>query len=128
MRRLSRSFIFFDIKRTSAEPAAVLKISTHNFPIISKTYQNRHLFYVLALSVSAKTDKHKFCFLDQIFKMQKIKMGNLSCNTVTQGIFHQNYFENIFLIVLKILLQVPIIPFYFYKRSGVVYQEKKHPG
>ena len=32
------------------------KILTPNYLIINKTYQNKNLFYVLALSVSAKTD------------------------------------------------------------------------
>ena len=63
------------------------KISTPNYLIVSKTYQNKDLFYVMALSVSAKTDKHKVFFVDQIFKL---------CHTVMQGVFHQNHLENIF--------------------------------
>ena len=60
-------------------------------------------------------------------KRQKIKMGNLLCHTVTQGVFHQIILKTFF-ILLKILLQVPIIPSYFYKHSDVAYQEKNTLG
>ena len=51
------------------------KNSRPNFLIISKTYKNKNLFYVWALSVSAQTDKHKLFFVDQIFKRAKNQNG-----------------------------------------------------
>ena len=55
------------------------------------------------------TDKHKFVFVDQIFKKAK----------------NQNVH---FLIMLKFLLHVPLTPSYFYKQSDGANSEKKHPG
>ena len=38
----------------------------------------------------------KFFSLIKYSKRQKIKMGNLLCHTVMQGVFHQNHLEYIF--------------------------------
>ena len=70
------------------------KISTPNFLIISKSYQNKNLFYLLALSVSAQNDKHKVFFVDQIIKKAKNQNGQPIMSH--REVFHQNHFENIF--------------------------------
>ena len=97
------------------------KISTPNYLIISKTYQNKNLFYVLALSVSAKTDKHKVFFIDQIFKKAKNQNGQPIMSHRDARGFSSKSFRIHFLIVLKILLQVPLIPSYFNKHSDVAF-------
>ena len=97
------------------------KISTPNYLIISKTYQNKNLFYVLALSVSAKTDKHKVFFVDQIFKKAKNQNGQPIMSHRDARGFSSKSFRKHFLIVLKILLQVPLIPSYFNKHSDVAF-------
>ena len=104
------------------------KISTPNFLVISKTYLNKNLFYVLGLSIAAQTDKHKFFFVDQIFKKTKNQNGQPNMSHRDARGFSSKSLWKHFLIVLKILLQVPIIPSYFYKHSDVAYQEKNTLG
>ena len=77
------------------------KISTPNYLIISKTYQNKNLFYVLALSISAKTDKHKVFFVDQIFKKAKNQNGQPIMSHRDARGFSSKSFRKLFLIVLK---------------------------
>ena len=104
------------------------KFSTPNFLIISKSYQNKNLFYLLALSVSAQNDKHKVFFVDQIIKKAKNQNGQpIMSHRDARGFSSKSFWKH-FLIVLKILLQVPIIPSYFYKHSDVAYQEKNTLG
>ena len=69
---------------------------TPNYLIISKTYQNKNLFYVLALSVSAKTDKPKVFFIDQIFKKTENQNGQPIMSHRDARGFHQYHLENIF--------------------------------
>ena len=89
------------------------KNSTPNYLIISKTYQNKNLFYVLALSVSAKTDKHKVFLVDQILKMAINQNGQPIMSHRDARGFSSKSFRKHFLIVLKILLQVPLTPLTF---------------
>ena len=104
------------------------KISTPNFLIISKFYQNKNLFYLLALSVSAQNDKHKVFFVDQIIKKAKNQNGQpIMSHRDARGFSSKSFWKH-FLNVLKILLQVTIIPSYFYKHSDVAYQEKNTLG
>ena len=101
------------------------KISTPNYLIISKTYQNKNLFYVLALSVSAKTDKHKVFFVDPILKKAKNQNGRPIMSLRDASFFFINITLKTFLIVQANLLQVPLTPYYFYRCRLTI---KKHPG
>ena len=103
-------------------------ISTPNFLIISKSYQNKSLFYLLALSVSAQNDKHKVFFRwSNNQKGKKSKWATYYVTPWRKGFFIKIILKT-FLIVLEILLQVPIIPSYFYIYSDVAYQEKNTLG
>ena len=72
------------------------KFSIPYYQIISKTGQTHFFLYELDLSISAQIEDHKAFSVDHILKKTKIKMGNLSWHTVTQGFFHQYHFENFF--------------------------------
>ena len=86
-----------------------------------KNLLKQKLFYVLALSVSAKTDKHKVFFIDQIFKKAKNQNGQPIMSHRDARGFSSKSFRKHFLIVLKIWLQVPLIPSYFNKHSDVAF-------
>ena len=93
------------------------KFSTPNFLIISKSYQNKNLFYSLALSVSAQNDKHKVFFVDQIIKKAKNQNGQpIMSHRDARGFSSKSFWKH-FLIVLKIL-----------QMSDVAYQEKNTLG
>ena len=104
------------------------KFSTPNFLIILKSYQNTNLFHLLVLSVSAQNDKRKVFFMDQIIEKAKNRNGQPIMSHRDARGFSSKLFWKHFLIVLKILLQVPIIPSYFYEHSDVAYQEKNTLG
>ena len=82
--------------QTSRCDMANKKFSTPNFLIISKSYQNTNLFYLLVLSVSAQNDKRKVFFMDQIFEKAKNQNGQPIMSHRDARGFHQNHFENIF--------------------------------
>ena len=104
------------------------KFSTPSFLIILKSYQKKNWFYLLALSVSGQNDKHKVFFVDQLIKRAKNQNGQpIMSHRDARGFSSKSFWKH-FLIVLKFVLPVPIIPSYFYKHSDVAYQEKNILG
>ena len=70
----------------------------------------------------------KVFFVDQIIKRAKNQNWQpIMSHRDARGFSSKSFWKH-FLIVLKILLQVPIIPSYFYKHSDVAYQEKNTLG
>ena len=68
-----------------------------------------------------------FFFEDQIFKKTKIKKVNLLCDTVTQGVFHQYHFENIFDSAKNFTAGAPN-PLLHLQTFRCRLSKKKHPG
>ena len=101
------------------------KISTPNFLIISKSYQNK-ICFIYWLYPSPLRMICRIFFL--LIKKAKNQNGQPIMSHRDARGFSSKLFWKHFLIVLKILLQVPIIPSYFYKHSDVAYQEENTLG